>query len=62
MEDNGFVKKAMVIGGGIAGISASIDLRNGGMRWSWWRNFPLSEAGCFSFLKLSPHSIAHSAP
>lgn len=31
MKDNGaFVKKAMVIGGGIAGISASIDLGNGG--------------------------------
>ena len=30
MGDNGFVKRAMVIGGGIAGISASIDLGNGG--------------------------------
>jgi heterodisulfide reductase subunit A len=31
MNENGaFVKKAMVIGGGIAGISASIDLGNGG--------------------------------
>ena len=29
-SQNGFVKKAMVIGGGIAGISASIDLGNGG--------------------------------
>jgi len=27
---NGFIKRAMVIGGGIAGISASIDLGNGG--------------------------------
>jgi heterodisulfide reductase subunit A len=30
MKDNGFIKKAMVIGGGIAGISASIDLGNAG--------------------------------
>ena len=30
MGNNGFVKRAMVIGGGIAGISASIDLGNGG--------------------------------
>jgi heterodisulfide reductase subunit A len=29
-SQNGFVKRAMVIGGGIAGISASIDLGNGG--------------------------------
>lgn len=30
MGENGFIKRAMVIGGGIAGISASIDLGNGG--------------------------------
>ena len=29
-ENGAFVKRAMVIGGGIAGISASIDLGNGG--------------------------------
>jgi heterodisulfide reductase subunit A len=30
IPQNGFVKKAMVVGGGIAGISASIDIGNGG--------------------------------
>ena len=30
MKENGFIKKAMVIGGGIAGISASIDIGNAG--------------------------------
>lgn len=30
MEGNGFIKRAMVIGGGISGISASIDLGNAG--------------------------------
>jgi heterodisulfide reductase subunit A len=30
IPQNGFVKKALVIGGGIAGISASIDIGNGG--------------------------------
>ncbi len=30
MSNNGFLKRAMVIGGGISGISASIDLGNGG--------------------------------
>ncbi len=30
VSSNGFIKKAMVIGGGIAGISASIDLGNAG--------------------------------
>lgn len=29
-ENGGFIQKAMVVGGGIAGISASIDLGNGG--------------------------------
>jgi heterodisulfide reductase subunit A len=29
-NSNGFIKKAMVIGGGIAGISASIDIGNAG--------------------------------
>src|SRR5512139_2063215 len=30
MKENGFIKRAMVIGGGIAGISASIDIGNAG--------------------------------
>jgi len=30
MGDNGFLKRVMVIGGGIAGISAAIDIGNGG--------------------------------
>ncbi len=30
MEGNGFIKRAMVIGGGISGISASIDIGNAG--------------------------------
>jgi heterodisulfide reductase subunit A len=30
MQDNGFIKRVMVIGGGIAGISTSIDLGNAG--------------------------------
>ena len=30
MRDNGFIKRVMVIGGGIAGISSSIDLANAG--------------------------------
>src|SRR5512139_2727466 len=29
-DSNGYIKKAMVIGGGIAGISASIDIGNAG--------------------------------
>ena len=62
MSHNGFVKKAMVIGGGIAGISASIDLGNGGYEVVLVEKLPSIGVECFSFPKLSPRSIVHSAP
>ena len=52
----------MVIGGGIAGISASIDLGNGGYEVVLVEKLPSIGGRMLQLSETFPRSIVHSAP
>ena len=47
-------KKALVIGGGIAGIQTALDIADAGYRWISWRRPPVSAEECLSLTRPSP--------
>jgi len=41
MEERGSLQfDALVLGGGIAGLQAALDLGDQGFKWRWWRKTP----------------------
>ncbi len=52
-------RRALVIGGGVAGIQSALDLADNATRWSWWKKPSIGESCWHSWTRLSHHGLFH---